>query len=250
MAAYTMTNRKPLNRKSYGSIAHLPNSRLGKGDHKCSEGQARIATEKKRDKHDCIIVQEKVDGSNVGIAKLNGVILPITRAGYLANTSPYEMHHRFYDWVLKQKKRFGWILKEGERLCGEWMLVAHGTKYKLPHEPFIAFDIMVGAERLIFDEFVERTEPYDIIHPQTVSVGNPLSIQDAMKAVSHSGHGAIDPVEGCVWRVERNAIVDKQTGERKWVVDYLVKYVRPDKVDGLYLSKTEEIYNEILVPVK
>jgi len=242
-----MEGKKPLNRKSYGSIPHLPDSRLGEGDHKCSEGQARIATGKKRDKHDLIIVQEKVDGSNVGVAKLNNEILPITRAGYLANTSPYGMHHKFYDWVLGQKKRFSELLNEGERICAEWMLVAHGTKYKLPHEPFIAFDIMNGTERIIFDEFKDRTMPYDIIHPQTISSGDSVSIQDAMKAVSFSGHGAIDPVEGCVWRVERNKLMNKHSGDRKWVVDYLVKYVRADKVDGLYLSKDKEIYNEFVV---
>ena len=237
-------NNKPLNRKSYGSIAHLPNSRLGSGDHKCSEGQARIATEKKRDKHDLIIVQEKVDGTNVGIAKLNGEILPITRAGYLANTSPYKMHHQFYDWVLNQKNRFSELLNEGERICAEWMLVAHGTKYKLPHEPFIAFDIMKGTERMVFSKFTERLLPFDIIQPRLISMGEPSSVKDAMEAVKLSGHGAIDDVEGCVWRVERNKLIDKHSDNRMWIVDYLVKYVRPDKIDGIYLSDNP-IYNEI-----
>lgn len=240
-----MKNNKPLNRKSYGSIAHLPNSRLGAGDHKCSDGQARIATEKKRDKHDLIIVQEKVDGSNVGIAKLNGEILPITRAGYLANTSPYKMHHQFYHWVLDQKNRFNELLNEGERICAEWMLVAHGTKYILPHEPFIAFDIMVGTERITFDELTERIKPFEIIQPKLISRGDSLSVENALKGIEISGHGAIDKVEGCVWRVERNAL-NKRTGERKWIVDYLVKYVRKDKVDGLYLSDDSPVYNEIL----
>ena len=60
-----MNNNKPLGRKNYGSIPHLPGSRMGEADHKCSEGQARIATEKARDKHDRVICQEKLDGSNV-----------------------------------------------------------------------------------------------------------------------------------------------------------------------------------------
>lgn len=50
--------KKPLGIKNYGSIAHLPNSRMGEGDHKISDGQARIATIKTRDKHDRVIVQE------------------------------------------------------------------------------------------------------------------------------------------------------------------------------------------------
>lgn len=43
---------KPLGQKAYGSIPHLPGSRLGPGDHHCHEGQAKIATEKARDKHE------------------------------------------------------------------------------------------------------------------------------------------------------------------------------------------------------
>ena len=243
-----MNDKKPLGQKSYGSIAHLPMSRLGEGDHKCSEGQARIATEKKRDKHDLIIVQQKADGSNVGIAKLNGEILPITRAGYLANTSPYKMHHIFYDWVLKQKSRFSELLNDGERLCGEWMLVAHGTKYKLPHEPFVAFDIITGNDRVTYDEFSERTKPFNFILPQLISKGEPLSIEMAMQLIDVNYHGALDPIEGCVWRVERNNLIDKHSGVRKWAVDYLVKYVRPDKVDGIYLKDENPVYNERLVP--
>lgn len=41
-----------------------------------------------RDRHDLVIVQEKLDGSNVGIARLNGEILALTRAGYLAPPCP------------------------------------------------------------------------------------------------------------------------------------------------------------------
>ena len=36
---------KPLGHKAYGSIPHLPNSRMGPGEHHISPGQAKIATE-------------------------------------------------------------------------------------------------------------------------------------------------------------------------------------------------------------
>lgn len=101
-----MDNNKPLGKKAYGSIPHLPGSRLGPGDYCISEGQARIATEKPRDKHDLIIVQEKLDGSNVAVAKVNGEILALTRAGYLATTSPYQQHHFFAKWVKENESPF------------------------------------------------------------------------------------------------------------------------------------------------
>ena len=66
--------KKPLGIKAYGSICHLPGSRLGVGDHKLNEGQTRILTERARDKHDVVIVQEKLDGSNVAVARVNGAL--------------------------------------------------------------------------------------------------------------------------------------------------------------------------------
>jgi len=135
-------DRKPLGIKNYGHIPHLPNSRIGEGDHKCSEGQAKIATQKARDKNDCIIVQEKLDGSNVGVARINDEVYALSRAGYLATTSPYKLHHMFAEWVGNNQKRFMDVLENGERIVGEWLVQAHGTRYHLWHEPFVAFDLI------------------------------------------------------------------------------------------------------------
>lgn len=228
---------KLLGGKSYGHIAHLPGSRMGSGDHKCHEGQAAIATVKTRDKHDRVYVQEKLDGSNVCVAKINGGIWPLTRAGYRAYTSPYKMHHEFDSWVFKNQKRFYDLLQEGERLCGEWLYQAHGTRYDLPHEPFVAFDLMRDQERMCFTDFLYRVR-YQFITPKHLNGDQPLSIAEAMARLGEFGHhGAIDPVEGIVWRVERHKQIGKDSSERKWVVDFLVKYVRPDKKDGCYLPK-------------
>jgi len=237
--------RKPLGQKSYGHIPHLPGSRMGHGDHKCHVGQAQIATLTKRDRHDLIIVQEKLDGSNVGVAKIDNIIYPLTRAGYIADTSPFEQHWKFAQWAYENQDRFINLLNNHERLCGEWLLQAHGTRYNLPHEPFVAFDLMTKDKRLIFNDFTERVEKYNFITPKLISIGDPLSIEAMLKLIEKSGHGAIDPVEGAVWRIERNFLNNK-TRQRTWKVDFLVKYVRPEKQDGIYLpeiSNKKPIWN-------
>lgn len=233
----TIEKHKPLGGKSYGHIPHFPGSRMGPGDHKCSEGQLRIATEKARDRHDRIIVQEKLDGSNVGVAKVEGVIIPLTRAGYVANTSPFEQHWRYGEWVYEHQGRFLELLSEGERVCGEWLMQAHGTRYLLWHEPFVVFDIMRGVKRETSDAVTFRAARVNLIVPRRIHDGGPFSINQALDALKTSGHGAVDPVEGAVWRVERNAQLNRSSSERTWVVDYLAKYVRPDKVDGCYLPE-------------
>jgi len=244
--------QKPLGIKNYGHIAHLPKSRMGEGDHKCHEGQSRIATVQVRDKYDEVIVQEKLDGSNVGIARLGDQLFPLTRAGYLAESSKYEQHWRFADWVYENAERFLAVVQDGERLCGEWLMQAHGTRYALPHEPFVAFDLMRGTERAVYDEMLRRIQAGEFVTPTLLHRGGAISIEAVLQKLGASGfHGALDTVEGAVWRVEREELVKRSpkqnpSGERERVVDFIVKYVRPDKQDGIYLpemSGKEAVWN-------
>lgn len=232
---------KPLNHRNYGSIAHLPGSRLGPGDHHCHEGQQRICLEKARDKHDRIIVQEKLDGSNVGVAKLeDGTLKALTRAGYEAHTSPFKQHHVFADWVMRASARFMHLLAPGERVVGEWLYQAHGTRYALRHEPFVAFDIMVKDRREVFSVTHARLTHAGFVTPHLIHAGPPIDLDSALELLGPYGrHGAQDPVEGVVYRVERNELIDKSRGDsggRRWRVDFLTKFVRNEKVDGLYLE--------------
>ncbi len=224
-----MKNIKPLGQKAYGSIPHLPGSRLGEGDHHIEHGQAQIATHKPRDKNDLIIVQEKLDGSNCSVAKINGNIIALGRSGYLAETSPYEQHKMFAQWVKREEMRFTKLLNEGERVCGEWLAQAHGTKYNLHHEPFVPFDLMTGIDRVIYHTFLLRVLPLGFTIPNLIHIGQPISVEKALKAIEVSGHGAMDETEGVIYRVERN----KQ-------VDFLTKFVKHTKVDGKYLPEFNE----------
>ena len=219
-------NIKPLGQKSYGSIPHLPYSRLGIGDHHIENSQALIATKKTRDKNDLIIVQEKLDGSNCSVAKVKGQILALGRSGYLAETSPYEQHKLFAKWVKSNEERFIKLLNENERICGEWLAQAHGTIYNLTHEPFVVFDLISKNERTTYHNFLLRVLPLNFVVPHLLHIGQPLSIEKALKKVEVSGHGAIDEVEGVIYRVERNG-----------KVDFLTKFVRQSKVDGKYLPQ-------------
>lgn len=221
-----MSTDKPLGRKAYGHIGHLPGSRMGPGDHHIHPGQARIATERVRDKRDRVIVQEKLDGSCVSVAKVGGVIVPLIRAGYAAATSHYAQHHLFAAWAFERQDRFARLLADGERVVGEWLAQAHGTRYDVVSEDvFVAFDLMTEDVRLCHAEAMDRLLRAGLTVPSVLTTG-PTSIEDAIARLDTYGfHGALDPVEGAVWRVERD---DR--------VDFLAKYVRPDKVDGSYFE--------------
>jgi len=219
--------QKPLGRKAYGSIGHLPCSRLGPSDSSVHEGQARILTERVRDKHDIIIVQEKLDGCNVAVAKVGGRIVALNRAGYLADSSRWPQHRQFARWVYQRAGDFDFV-HEGCSLSGEWLGLAHGTIYDLAgRSPFVAFDLFdERGERMLFDDFCSIVPP-DVATPPLVSQGNQaVAVSWALTKLGEQGaYGATEPIEGVVYRCER-------LGK----VEFLAKYVRPDKADGKYLT--------------
>ena len=139
-------------------------------------------------------------------------------------------------------------MEDGERLVGEWLMQAHGTRYELQHEPFVAFDLIKGIQRTVHNEFLERIKTGGFVAPKIIHIGEPISVENALQKLGKFGHhGAIDVIEGAVWRVERNELINKGKGdERRWIVDFLAKYVRPDKQDGTYLpdiSGKDEVWN-------
>ncbi len=220
---------KPLGKKAYGSIGHLPNSRRGPGDHSVHEGQARICTEKARDKNDRIVVQEKLDGSCCAVVRLEDNLIPLGRAGWPAITSKWEMHTMFHDWAWERADLFFSLLSHGERVVGEWLAQAHGTLYDLSkHEPFAVFDIMTGDKRVDSSTLLCRVGGL-FETPNTLHVGGPISTLTAM-ALHKEKHWPCDNIEGVVYRVER------QQKDGHWEVDFLAKYVRPGKVDGIYIG--------------
>lgn len=221
-----MNEDKPLGMKAYGSIGHLPNSRVTENDYHINESQARLLTDKTRDRYDLVIVQEKLDGSNCSVALLDGQVLALGRAGYLAQSSKYEMHQLFAHWVRENEDRFRAVLKEGERICGEWLAQAHGTIYSLEgREPYAVFDIMNGHDRLPYVELLERVGT-TFAKPALLHIGQPVSVRKALEIHEQKNYGC-DEIEGVVYRMER-----------KGKVDFLAKFVRHDKVDGKYLKET------------
>lgn len=228
---------KPLNAKAYGSIGHLPDSRMGPADHHVHEGQALICTTKPR-KGDRIIVSEKLDGSCMSVANINGEIVALTRAGYRVADVTYEHLRAFGPYVVEHGAQFSGLLKPGERVVGEWLPMAHGTIYDPRHlmfSPFVAFDIFRDGKRVLWEEFDSRVASVEMrrafcFHnshlPCSVAhaLHNLVPPEDGMDL--YGFHGAQEDVEGAVWRVEREGRVD-----------FLAKYVRPDKVDGKYFTK-------------
>lgn len=230
---------KPLNRKNYGSIPHLSNSKLGEKDYFIEEGQERILTQKVRDEHDTVLVFEKYDGSNVGVAKKDGKIFALNRKGYEAHKSPYKQHLEFSKWVNNHAGLFNSLLKEGERVAGEWLLQTHGLVYHIKQEPVVFFDY--------FDANNKR-KPFELLRqtglplPRLLHQGGAVSVDDLVPILNLKTDTiwSEENPEGMVYRLER-----------KGGVEFLAKWVRADFQTGKYCIGVDEenlIRNKISAP--
>jgi hypothetical protein len=93
---------------------------------------------------------------------------------------------------------------------------------------------MQGHVRCTYDVLVTRAAGF--VLPRLLHRGGPISIERAMALQDAATHGALDPIEGAVWRIERQG-----------KVDFLCKYVHPEKKDGLYLPGVMGSLSEVEV---
>lgn len=216
----------PLGRKAYFKIPHLPGSRTGPSDRVAPPELVRRCTVEARGGEE-VLVQEKLDGSCVAIAKVKGEVLGLGREGWRASESQNPGRQKFAAWVTASVPLLDPLLREGEWIAGEWLALAHSTRYALAHAPFVAFDLFAAdGTQQTFDALRARVEG-TLALPHLIHRGGPLPVDEAlMRLGTHGHHGAIDPVEGCVWRIERAGAVKS-----------MAKVVRPEKVDGALLPE-------------
>lgn len=237
---------KPLGRKAYGSIPHLPGSRTGPGDWFLSPAQAALAVGSTRP-GDRVVVTEKADGSCCSVARMEGRIVPLLRAGYRAEDSHFAQHHVFADWARAHEELFLRLLGDGERAVGEWLLVAHGTRYRIENDLdlFPVFDIFTPGRdrglperRVPHDELAHRLAAAELPGAPVLCEGPAISVPAALELLGPFGrHHALEEPEGVVYRVETDG-----------KFNFLAKYVKPGKCDGRYLPDVEGSVSDVFVP--
>lgn len=125
----------------YPSTPHLPWKCTGKGV-QVSEAEAGMLWTS-----DNVIVEEKIDGANVGMALYDGH--PIIRnrdfiltKGYKKDTPAKIQFRPTWGWFYEHKKCFEKLNEYGPySVYGDWMYMAHGLKYDLLPSLYMTYDI-------------------------------------------------------------------------------------------------------------
>ena len=181
-----------------------------------------------------MLVFEKYDGSNVGIVKLSGAIHAVVRAGYSADSSRHQQHHRFAQWVRANAGILSQMLKDGERFAGEWLAQVHSIKYDLEgRSPLVLFDKFTAQnKRALFSDWMHDAEQL-LAAPRLIHIGHPIKpgyLLERLSAPFRVPRSTSAAPEGMVYRVERGG-----------QVDFLAKWVRPDFEPGVYcIGKSED----------
>ncbi len=191
--------------RSYASIKHLPGSKMiNDEDRLLGKQEISLFCERRRSSSDIVIVTEKVDGMNVSVLKKDDKLYPLSRKGYDVRTNDKEWIKLFAKFVEINEDRFMDMLENNQRCCGEWMIKTHTIQYKLPHEPFIPFDIIdLDSNRLRYVEFRNLVEFYNFTPAGLIHIGESISPDIVISLMGRGYHGAINGIpEGIVYKYE------------------------------------------------
>jgi hypothetical protein len=223
----------------YKSTSHLCDSRLGEGEHCVDESLHEIIKRGGSGRNDRVYASLKLDGSNVSIAATpEGRVMGFQRAGYPVETNEFEGLRLFQKWLDKHTiSKMGQILID-YRIVGEWMIQSISINYgRWDYDSlFTAFAIYdIYGEKLprgylalvCFNLGISYVDEIELEQNSTPS----LDYQKLIKKLVRNRDYSIKPEEheGLVFRRE---IDGKEVS--------LVKWVRKDKVDGLYMPKRGE----------
>lgn len=250
----TIYGKKVLPR-SYGSISHLPGSKLiDERDTMLGEREVALLTFRRKDYRDRVIITEKVDGMNTGVLRIDDGLIPLTRKGYDVRTNPNAWAWMFALYVSNNTRRFMNVLNNGERMCGEWMIKTHTVFYNLNTEPYIVYDIInTNNERLLYDDFLKRINKESFISAGLVHIGESIDPKIALDIMAQGYHGASDQPEGVVYKYESfdkgficsgKYVSHPNVGKEEYFMADEFIFNNMKKKYGIYIPSKEEKIND------
>lgn len=198
-----------------------------------------------------LIIEEKMDGTNVGIHFSTCGQLVLQCRGHLITEGMHPQYDLFKQWTTTKKRTFEDMLGDTYILFGEWVFAKHSIHYtELPHY-FFEFDIYDKVKK-IFLTLEQRLEILQDTGIQTVPVlhRGSVSRKRLEKLVGQSQFGSLfeNPLthqidhlmEGLYLRTEEDGAVSGRA-----------KFVRPEFVEKVKQSthwQQQRMVENILLP--
>ncbi len=149
-----------------------------------------------------VVVEEKVDGANLGLSfDGDGVLRAQNRGSFLSEPMAGQWK-TLPEWLAIRSERFFDLLTDRYILFGEWCYATHSVRYEKLPDWFIGFDVFDSAEsRFVCKSRREEFLKALALHSVPVLASGVLSLGEVTKLQGQSRFGD-SPAEGLYLRYD------------------------------------------------
>lgn len=223
----------------YPRIAHFP-ILVGALDTDDVIAQRTVLDELCNASYPQVLIQEKIDGANCGMA-YDGEQAYLRNRNHIlgkgypkqGRTPAAQQFVPAWNWIYDHRQAFEYLNEyfgETVGVFGEWVYAVHGIRYNTLPNPFIAFDIWIPSKQSFHQasDAHRLLSPFGFDIPETIYWGNLSKNPDVFQAelaqlLDRPSHYRDGAPEGMVLRNETNRY----------------KIVRPEYVSGALWNKRQ-----------
>ena len=211
----------------YPRTKHLQGSKIQSGD----EDLNLIAFSEIKNKN--IVIEEKVDGANVGISfSSSGELLLQSRGHFLVGGYRERHYNLFKTFANENYQVLYCALKDKYIMYGEWLYVKHKIYYDLLPSYFLEFDIYDKEKGVFLDTFSRKEilKNLPIYSVPVLDSGKFSSENQVLKNLQKSTYRSINALDNLISQVEELHLN---------VEEILKETDKSNLMEGLYI-KVEE----------
>jgi hypothetical protein len=193
-----------------------------------------------------LIVEEKLDGTNVGIHFTSAGRMVLQCRGHEITTGMHAQYDLFKQWTMGKRQVLEAVLEDKLLLFGEWLYARHSVHYRrLPHY-FFEFDIY-DKQKQVFLDLATRLELLGQtgIHTVPIIHHGPATADELRSLIGPSRFDSQfeNPVTGRTDNLMEGLYLRTETKGR---VTGRAKFVRPEFVEKV--KQSEHWQHQAVVP--
>jgi len=152
------------------------------------------------------VVEEKVDGANIGIsADDDGTLLVQSRGSYLQRGLAHPQFRLLWPWLQRRESALIAELQPGLIVFGEWCYAVHSITYTRLPDWFLGFDVWDRSVGRFWDASRRDALMTGLhLHPATRIAAGHFTIEELAQFMSLRSHFGESKVEGLIVRRERD----------------------------------------------
>ena len=151
-----------------------------------------------------VVVEEKVDGANLGFSVSgDGALRVQNRGSYLEKESTHPQFRPLWPWLRTRESQIMEALGPDRMLFGEWCHAVHSVAYNRLPDWFLGFDVYDRSVGKFWDSSRRSSLLESIrLHPVPRIAGGHFTIQGIEQLLSTPSRVGVGAVEGLVIRRE------------------------------------------------